>query len=81
MIEIRLAQQGMGMQDGTVVRWLKREGDQVEKDELLAEVEAAKAVVEVTSPVAGVLYRILVQAEENVPVQTLLALIDDSASP
>ncbi|MCZ2154287.1 MAG: 2-oxo acid dehydrogenase subunit E2 [Bryobacterales bacterium] len=77
MIEVRLAQQGMGMQDGTIVRWLKSESERVEKDELLAEVETAKAVVEVTAPVAGVLHRILVKVNENVPVQTPLALIDD----
>lgn len=80
MIEVRLAQQGMGMQDGTVVRWLKAEGEQIEKEELLAEVETAKAVVEVTSPVAGVLHRILVRVNENVPVQTALALIDEGTA-
>lgn len=79
MIEVRLAQQGMGMQDGTIVRWLKSESERVEKDELLAEVETAKAVVEVTAPVAGFLHRILVQVNENVPVQTSLALIDDGS--
>jgi pyruvate/2-oxoglutarate dehydrogenase complex dihydrolipoamide acyltransferase (E2) component len=77
MIEVRLAQQGMGMQDATILRWLKQEGDSVEKDSLLAEIEAAKAVMEVLAPASGILKRILVQADENVPVQTLLALIDE----
>lgn len=78
MIEIRLAQQGMGMQDGTIVQWLKREADPVQKDEPIAEVEAAKGIVEVTSPVAGVLHRILVQVGTNVPVLTPLALIEEA---
>ena len=39
-IEVRLPQWGMGMQEGTVVRWLKHEGDAVQADENLVEIEA-----------------------------------------
>jgi pyruvate/2-oxoglutarate dehydrogenase complex dihydrolipoamide acyltransferase (E2) component len=75
--ELRLPQFGMGMQDGTVVKWHKREGDRVGEGEVLLDVEAAKANVEVQSPCTGVLRQILVAQEQNVPVQTVLALIDD----
>jgi pyruvate dehydrogenase E2 component (dihydrolipoamide acetyltransferase) len=73
--EVRLPQAGMGMQDGTVLEWFKQPGDAVEAGEVLAEVEAAKAIVEITAPVTGTLARILVPEGETVPVRELLALI------
>ena len=44
---------GMGIDEGTVVRWLKQCGDRVERGEVLVELETAKALSEVTSPVSG----------------------------
>jgi pyruvate dehydrogenase E2 component (dihydrolipoyllysine-residue acetyltransferase) len=73
--EIVLPQWSMGMADGTVVRWLKHEGDPVKEGEPLAEVEAAKVTSEVEAEVAGVLVRILVAEGETVPVRTPLCLI------
>src|ERR687884_764830 len=74
-IEVRLPQWGMGMQEGTVIRWLKREGDPVQADEDLVEVEAAKTTQAVTAPSAGVLLRVLVPEGETVPVRTTLAVV------
>ena len=74
-IEVRLPQWGMGMREGTVVRWLKREGDPVQVDEDLVEVEAAKTTQAVTTPRAGVLLRVLVPEGETVPVRTPLAIV------
>jgi len=65
----------MGMADGTIVRWLKREGEQVTQGEPLAEVEAAKVTSEVEAEVSGVVARILVAEGETVPVRTPLCLI------
>jgi len=76
--EVRLPQAGMGMQDGTVLKWFKQPGDAVEAGELLAEVEAAKATVEIVAPVTGTLTRIMVPEGETVPVRELLALITAS---
>jgi pyruvate dehydrogenase E2 component (dihydrolipoamide acetyltransferase) len=73
--EIVLPQWSMGMADGTVVRWLKHEGELVTEGEPLAEVEAAKVTSEVEAEVAGVLVRILVAEGETVPVRTPLCLI------
>jgi pyruvate dehydrogenase E2 component (dihydrolipoamide acetyltransferase) len=73
--EIVLPQWSMGMADGTVVRWLKHEGESVAEGEPLAEVEAAKVTSEVEAEVAGVLVRILVAEGETVPVRTPLCLI------
>ncbi|MFL5657732.1 MAG: 2-oxo acid dehydrogenase subunit E2 [Ktedonobacteraceae bacterium] len=76
--EIVLPQWSMGMADGTIVRWLKHEGDPVTEGEPLVEVEAAKVTSEVESEVAGVLARILVAEGETVPVRTPLCLIGTS---
>jgi pyruvate dehydrogenase E2 component (dihydrolipoamide acetyltransferase) len=73
--EIVLPQWSMGMADGTIVRWLKHEGDAVMEGEPLVEVEAAKVTSEVEAEVAGVLARILVAEGETVPVRTPLCLI------
>jgi pyruvate/2-oxoglutarate dehydrogenase complex dihydrolipoamide acyltransferase (E2) component len=75
--EVKLPQYGMGMSEGTVVAWLKREGEAVAKGDPLVEVEAAKANVEVPAPESGVLARILVQPGETAPIHHVLALIDD----
>jgi pyruvate dehydrogenase E2 component (dihydrolipoamide acetyltransferase) len=65
----------MGMADGTIVRWLKHEGDAVTEGEPLVEVEAAKVTSEVGAEVSGVVARILVAEGETVPVRTPLCLI------
>jgi pyruvate dehydrogenase E2 component (dihydrolipoamide acetyltransferase) len=73
--EIVLPQWSMGMADGTVVRWLKQEGDEVKQGEPLVEVEAAKVTSEVEAEVSGVLSRILVAEGETVLVRTPLCVI------
>jgi pyruvate dehydrogenase E2 component (dihydrolipoyllysine-residue acetyltransferase) len=73
--EIVLPQWSMGMADGTIVRWLKQEGDTVMEGEPLVEVEAAKVTSEVESEVSGVLTRILVAEGETVPIRTALCVI------
>ena len=73
--EIRLPQFGMGMQEGTVITWFKREGDQVAAGEVVAEIEAEKVTEELSAPGDGVLQRILVPEGETVAVNELLAVI------
>jgi len=63
--------------EGTISRWLLKEGDKVEFGDVLLEVESDKAVVEVESFGAGVLRKILTEADETVPVGTLIAIIAD----
>ena len=60
---------GLTMEEGTVAEWLKHEGDAVAKDEPLLTVEMDKGIVEVPSPAAGVLRRIVVQPGTTVPVR------------
>jgi pyruvate dehydrogenase E2 component (dihydrolipoamide acetyltransferase) len=66
---------GFDMQEGTLVRWVKAEGDQVNKGEVLAEIETDKATVEVESNFSGVVARQLVNQGDIVPVGTPIAVI------
>src|SRR5438128_5271990 len=70
---------GLTMEEGTVAEWLKAEGDAVAKDEPLLMVEMDKGTVEVPSPAAGILRRIVVQQGTTVPIRTLIAEIGDRA--
>ncbi|HCG02717.1 MAG TPA: biotin attachment protein [Chloroflexi bacterium] len=66
----------MGMQEGTIVRWLKAEGDSVDKGEDIVEVESAKVNEMVQSPAAGRIVRLVVAEGDTVPVQAILAELD-----
>jgi 2-oxoglutarate dehydrogenase E2 component (dihydrolipoamide succinyltransferase) len=69
---------GESVTEGTVTRWLKAEGDQIEVDEPLLEVSTDKVDTEIPSPAAGVITRILVAEDETVPVGADLAVIGGS---
>lgn len=70
------------MTEGTLVKWLKKEGDKVAMDESIAEVETDKATMEMQSFDEGVLYRILVKEGEAVPLgATLAILLEDGEAP
>ncbi|HEY0126004.1 MAG TPA: 2-oxoglutarate dehydrogenase, E2 component, dihydrolipoamide succinyltransferase [Blastococcus sp.] len=66
---------GESVTEGTVTRWLKQEGEQVEADEPLLEVSTDKVDTEIPSPAAGVLSKILVAEDETVEVGAELAVI------
>src|SRR6476659_9483950 len=66
---------GESVTEGTVTRWLKQEGEQVEADEPLLEVSTDKVDTEIPSPAAGVLTKILVAEDERVEVGAELAVI------
>ncbi len=67
------------MDEGRIVAWHKRVGDAVAAGEVLFEVETDKATMEVESPAAGTLRRILFPADSSAPVATVIALISDTA--
>ena len=71
---------GESVAEGTIGGWLKQEGDWVERDESLAEIITDKINAELPSPVEGRLVKILVQADETVPVGTDIALIEAEVS-
>ena len=72
---IVMPQMGYDMQQGTVVRWRKSEGDEVARGDVLAEIETDKATVEFEAYVSGVLRRIVVDTGVVVPVGELIAVI------
>jgi 2-oxoglutarate dehydrogenase E2 component (dihydrolipoamide succinyltransferase) len=70
---------GESVTEGTVTRWLKSEGDQVEVDEPLLEVSTDKVDTEIPSPMAGTITKILVGEDQSVPVGAALAIIGGQA--
>jgi pyruvate dehydrogenase E2 component (dihydrolipoamide acetyltransferase) len=66
---------GEAMEEGTLIRWLKKEGDPVEENEAIAEVETDKAAMEIPSFVSGKIHKFLVQEGAVVPVGDPIAVI------
>jgi pyruvate dehydrogenase E2 component (dihydrolipoyllysine-residue acetyltransferase) len=75
--EVILPRLGQGMEAGTIVRWLKSEGDQVEKGEPLFELDTDKVTQEVEAEASGVLLKIVVP-EGEVPVGTAVAYVGEA---
>ena len=73
--EIILPKLGQTMEEGTIIEWLKQEGEPVKRGEVLFTTESDKATLEVESPTRGFLRKILVPAGRTVPVLTVVALI------
>ncbi len=71
----KLPDLGEGLTEGEVSRWLVAEGDEVAEDDPLVEIQTDKTTVEIPSPAAGSVTRILVAAGEVVPVGTVLVVI------
>src|SRR6266571_2939344 len=81
-IDVVMPQMGVSVSEGTITKWLKQEGEQVEADESLLEISTDKVDTEVPSPASGTLTQILVQEGETVDVGTRLAVIggDEAAA-
>jgi pyruvate dehydrogenase E2 component (dihydrolipoyllysine-residue acetyltransferase) len=77
---IKMPELGESITEGTITRWLKREGDQVQADEPLFEVSTDKVDTEVPSPMAGTLTSIKVKEDETVAVGTELAEIEPAGA-
>lgn len=75
----KMSQISMTMLEGVIAKWLKNEGDKVEKDEPLLEVQTDKVVTEMTSPCEGYIRKILAQEYDAVPVGGDLCIIADTA--
>jgi pyruvate dehydrogenase E2 component (dihydrolipoamide acetyltransferase) len=72
---ITMPKLGFDMQEGTLVRWVKNEGENINKGEVLAEIETDKATVEVESSASGVIRRLLVDRGAVVPIGAAIAVI------
>ena len=78
-VSVSMPQLGESVTEGTVTRWLKKEGERVEADEPLLEVSTDKVDTEIPSPAAGVLRGISVGEDETVEVGAELAVIEEGA--
>ena len=77
-VSVSMPQLGESVTEGTVTRWLKKEGERVEVDEPLLEVSTDKVDTEIPSPASGILRSIAVDEDETVAVGAQLAVIEDS---
>ena len=76
--EVTMPSMGADMTEGTIVKWLKNEGDEVKRGDKLAEIETDKTVVEMECYNDGILKKIIVQEGQAVPVGDLIAYIGDA---
>jgi pyruvate dehydrogenase E2 component (dihydrolipoamide acetyltransferase) len=75
---ITMPKLGFDMAEGTLVRWVRQEGQQINKGDVLAEIETDKATVEVESHASGVVLRLLVNQGDVVPVSSPIAIIGEA---
>jgi 2-oxoisovalerate dehydrogenase E2 component (dihydrolipoyl transacylase) len=83
MFELKMPKLGESVTEGTIGKWLKKPGDQVNKYDLLVEVQTDKVNTEIPSPVAGTLREVKVEEGQTVPIGAVLAVFDtaeDSAA-
>src|SRR2546426_11745400 len=71
--EVVMPQMGESIAEGTIVRWIKKVGDKVDRDEPLFEISTDKVDAEIPSPAAGVVAEIRVKEGETVPVNHVVA--------
>jgi len=77
--DVVMPQMGVSVSEGTITKWLKQEGEQIEADEPLLEISTDKVDTEVPSPASGIVTQILVPEGETVEVGTKLAVIGGEA--
>jgi pyruvate dehydrogenase E2 component (dihydrolipoamide acetyltransferase) len=78
-VDVVMPQMGVSVSEGTITKWLKQEGEQIEADEPLLEISTDKVDTEVPSPGSGIVTQILVPEGETVEVGTKLAVIGGEA--
>ena len=79
-VDVVMPQMGVSVSEGTITKWLKQQGEQIEADEPLLEISTDKVDTEVPSPASGTVTQILVQEGETVAVGTKLAQIGGAAA-
>ena len=74
-MDVVMPQMGESVAEGTIVRWIKKVGEKVDRDEPLFEISTDKVDAEIPSPAAGILSEIRAQEGETVPVNSIVAVI------
>ncbi|MDQ3668893.1 MAG: E3 binding domain-containing protein [Actinomycetota bacterium] len=78
--EFKLPDLGEGLTEGEIARWLVAEGQEIAEDDPLVEIQTDKTTVEIPSPAAGLVARILVAEGSTVPVGTVLVVIGEDGA-
>src|SRR5437762_6544813 len=78
--DVVMPQMGESIAEGTIVRWIKKVGDTVERDEPLFEISTDKVDAEIPSPAAGVITEIRANEGQTVDVNTVVAVIGEAGS-
>jgi 2-oxoglutarate dehydrogenase E2 component (dihydrolipoamide succinyltransferase) len=78
-IEVVMPQMGESIAEGTIVKWHKKVGDKIKKDETLLEISTDKVDSEIPSPAAGMLAEIVVPEQKTVAVRTVIAYLETEA--
>ncbi|MFH0992540.1 MAG: dihydrolipoamide acetyltransferase family protein [bacterium] len=79
-VDVVMPKMGESIQEGKILRWMKKPGDKIEKDESILEISTDKVDSEIPSPSAGVLTKIVVAEGETVDVGTVIAIIETDAA-
>src|ERR1041384_4351056 len=77
---IVMPQMGESIFEGTITKWLKKEGDAIKRDEPLFEISTDKVDTEIPSPVAGTVQKILMPVGSKVPIHTVVAIVEESGA-
>src|SRR5262245_66351950 len=78
--DVVMPQMGESVAEGTIVRWIKKVGDAVERDEPLFEISTDKVDAEIPSPAAGVITEIRANEGQTVEVNTVVAVIGEAGA-
>lgn len=76
-VDIIMPQMGESVAEGTIVHWLVKEGDRIQKDQPVVEISTDKIDTEVPSPTSGILKSIIHKEDETVPVKTVIATLEE----
>ena len=80
IVEVVMPQLGESLTEGTIIRWHKKPGDTIKKDETLLEISTDKVDSEIPSPVSGVVTRLLFEEQKTVAVRTVIAEVETDAA-
>jgi len=80
MSDVVMPQMGESIAEGTIVRWIKKVGERIDRDEPLFEISTDKVDAEIPSPAAGVLVEIRAKEGETVPVNSVVAVIGEAGA-
>ena len=79
-VDVVMPKMGESIQEGKIIRWAKKVGEKIAKDETILEISTDKVDSEIPSPVAGILAAIIVAEQETVPVGTVIAKVETDAN-